>query len=180
MSSQDWLLNFHFIRPYWLLAFIPLWFMRVKMRQCRLQQTSWRTICDPLLLKALLVGNPNKDPQLPFILLFTGWVITIIALAGPTWSMEKTAGFREDNARIIILDLSNSMLKDDLVPNRLTRAKHKITDLLSIPFSGETALIAYAKNAFVVTPLTEDYKNITAWMTDYDSQMTEYVDGWHG
>jgi len=154
--------HFHFVRPYWLLAFFLIAFMNVKLHQCRIQQSSWRNVCDPLLLRALMLGPSSQDSKLPFVLLVCGWSLAIIALAGPTWSQTASTSFRTDASRVIILDLSRSMLTEDSKPNRFTRAKHKITDILNRPFSGETALIVFAYSDFVVTPLTQDVANIKA------------------
>jgi Ca-activated chloride channel homolog len=154
--------QFHFIRPWWLLAILPLLFMNKKLNECRLEQSSWRKICDPMLLSALLVGNPEKDPKLPFVLLFTGWVLVVLVLAGPTWSTYPEMTFRQTGARIILLDMSKSMLAEDTKPNRFERAKHKVSDILGRIYTGETALCVFANHSYIVTPLTEDINNIKA------------------
>ena len=62
---------------------------------------------------------------------------------------------------MLVLDVSHSMLAEDLRPNRIERAKFKLRDLLNRIDEGETALIAYAGDAHVISPLTSDTHTIT-------------------
>jgi Ca-activated chloride channel family protein len=70
--------------------------------------------------------------------------------------------FRSEQAIVIALDLSRSMDAQDLSPNRLTRARLKILDILKARQSGQTALVVYSSNAFTVTPLTTDADTVAA------------------
>jgi Ca-activated chloride channel family protein len=68
--------------------------------------------------------------------------------------------YRQDSALVVLLDLSLSMDAADLKPSRLIRAKQKLTDILRQRDEGQTALVAFAGSAFVVTPLTDDNDTI--------------------
>jgi Ca-activated chloride channel family protein len=72
---------------------------------------------------------------------------------------------------VIVLDLSWAMEANDVKPNRLERARFKIDDLLKARKDGQTALLAYAGDAFVVTPLTDDVATITAQLTALSPQI---------
>ena len=94
------------------------------------------------------------------ILLLLTLIITIIAAAGPSFEKKSVPVYRTGDARVIILDLSLSMDAVDIKPSRLTRAKHKLTDILTASKEGETALIVYAGDAFIISPLTSDANTI--------------------
>src|SRR5690606_29828875 len=85
-----------------------------------------------------------------------GWTIACHALAGPAWEREAVPLHRDRNARVIALELAPSMLAQDERPSRLARARFKIADILQRSRERQTALVAYAGEAFVVAPLTDD------------------------
>ena len=82
--------------------------------------------------------------------------------SGPTWEKRPQPVFKDKSALVIALDLSSSMDAADIKPSRLTRARHKIIDILKQRKIGQTALLVYAGSAFVVTPLTDDTATITS------------------
>ena len=148
--------NFHFIRLEWLLALIPiplLWWL-LHRRLGAMQP--WRGIIAPHLLKYLLSGEEKKSSFGPVELTALGWLITVIAIAGPTWKYEPSP-FAEDTAALaIVLKVSPSMKTEDVQPSRLARAVEKIHDLLAQRAGAKTSLIAYAGTAHVVMPATSD------------------------
>jgi Ca-activated chloride channel family protein len=87
-------------------------------------------------------------------------LIVILALAGPSWQKLPDTSFSARDARVIAVDLSRSMLAADLRPDRLTRARFKLADLLASTDEGQTGLVAYAGDAYIVTPLTSDTNTI--------------------
>ncbi len=152
--------DFHFLRPWLLLALVPacllLWLLQ---RQSR-STTSWQDVIAPELLRHLLSGSLSKQQRLPFWGIGCAWMIATVALAGPTWQKLPQPVHKTESAMVILLDLSPSMLAQDLKPSRLVRARHKLTDLLQQRREGITALVAYAGEAHVVTPLTDDTRTI--------------------
>ena len=89
-------------------------------------------------------------------------LLLIIALSGPSWKDKQVPALENSSALVIALDLSRSMNASDQLPSRLQRAKFKIYDILNLRKEGETALIAYAGDAFTVSPLTDDVQTINA------------------
>ena len=151
--------EFHFLRPHLLWLIIPTavacWLLaRTALTSGRLQK-----IIDPDLLPHLLMRGGEKRPWL-FGLIFALLTAIIVALAGPTWRKLPTPVYTNQDALVILLDLSPSMMATDLSPNRLTRARLKILDILKQRKDGLTALVAYAGEAHVVTPLTDDTATI--------------------
>lgn len=152
----------HFIRPAWFYALIPLLLVSIILVKRHKQGKSWTSIIDPKLLPHLLVGQSIKKSSNKSILVFLIGALTITSLAGPAWEKRPQSVFKDKSALVIALDLSNSMDAADIKPSRLTRARHKITDILKQRKLGQTALLVYAGSTFVVTPLTDDTATITS------------------
>ena len=152
---------FHFIRPYAFYALIPL--IPILFMWWRASQSGdqWQKVCDAHLLSHLLVGKGTKSKF--SLLVFTiAWLIATIALAGPTWKKEPQPILRKEQAAVILLDVSVSMLAGDIKPSRIERAKFKVLDLLKNTNEGQVALIAYTDEPFVVSPLTQDAKTVAS------------------
>jgi len=151
----------HFIRPLWLLL-LPLVIMLPWLWQrSRRPAGDWVKVCDPHLLRWLSVqqaspGRRRGGPLLGALAL----LIAILAMAGPAWQQLPNASWSARDARVIALDLSRSMLAEDLRPNRLTRARYALADLLAATGEGQVGLVSYAGDAYVVSPLTSDMNTI--------------------
>lgn len=157
--------DFHLLRPYWLLALIPVITLLIFLLKNKLNQGSWSTVCDAELLPFIL---QEKSVHKSHWLLSTGafsCLLMIIALAGPTWERLPSPVFRNASALVIALDLSASMDSTDIKPTRLAKARFKIADILKQRKDGQTALLVYAGDAFTVTPLTEDTETIASQLT---------------
>jgi Ca-activated chloride channel family protein len=154
--------QFHLLRPFWLFALLPLAGLVWLMLKSKLSSGSWQSVVDPELLQHLLVGRDQARHSWPIVLVAMVGFFMIIALAGPVWQKLPRPIFKQQAALVIALDLSRSMDANDIKPSRLTRARHKIADILSQRTEGQSALIAYAADAFAVTPLTEDSATINA------------------
>lgn len=156
------LAEFHFLRPEWFLALLPaavLLFMLIKHRQGR---GSWSEVCDAELLPFILEDKPIEKRRGGLIAGALACLLTIIALAGPTWQRLPSPAFRNDSALVIALDLSVSMDATDIKPSRIAKARYKIADLLKQRKDGQTALLVYGGDAFTVTPLTGDTATIAS------------------
>jgi len=152
--------EFHFIRPYWILALLPLIVFVFLTVKHKLRSGNWQSVCDPELLPFILQEKELKHSRAPLITSSLAAVLAITALAGPTWQRVPTPVFRNAAALVIALDLSRSMDAPDIKPSRLVRARYKIADLLKKRKDGQTALLVYAGSAFTVTPLTDDTETI--------------------
>lgn len=156
------LADFHFIRPFWLLALIPAIVFIVLLLRNKLTQGNWDNVCDAELLPYILQDKAGRQQHWTLAIMSIASVLAILALAGPTWERLPSPVFRNDAAVVIALDLSRSMNATDIKPSRLVRARYKIADLLTQRKDGLTALIVYAGDAFTVTPLTEDIHTINS------------------
>jgi len=166
--------TFHFLRPEWLIAIPVIAIFLILFARRSIQNTGWEKVCDPALLQYQL-AQQNEYVTQPTRLLH--WIIpivflmTIIALAGPSWEKKEQPIFQQGNALVIILDLSLSMNAEDIKPSRLERAKLKIVDILKQKKEGQSALIAFAGDAHTVSPLTIDNKTIMSLLPALDSSI---------
>ncbi|EIK4762045.1 VWA domain-containing protein [Vibrio parahaemolyticus] len=157
LSWTQFFTQFHFIRPLWLLALIPMFFL-VWLRWREESKPSWKDILPEHLRNALTIGERGWRKQLPLKLLMLIVLIAIVICAGPTWQRESSP-FGEDKASLlVVLDNSDSMLQKDLPPSRLERSKQKIRDLLAARKGGKTGLVVFAGSAHVAMPVTQDSK----------------------
>lgn len=157
--------EFHFLRPLWLLAFIPLAILFYWLVSYPTVLRVWEGVCDPHLLKQLLANTQQGKKRSIFAFLSMSAIFMIIALAGPTWTRLPVPTYKMVKPKILILDMSESMLANDLPPDRLSRAKFKLHDLLEPKDAGQYGLIVYSGEPFVVSPLTEDSQTIDALLS---------------
>ena len=124
------LAEFHFIRPYWLLALIPAIALLISLVKNKLNQGNWSNVCDADLLPYILQQKPvHKKHRWSLSVGALACLLAIFSLAGPTWERLPSPVFRNDAALVIVLDLSMSMDANDIKPSRLAKARFKITDI---------------------------------------------------
>ena len=152
--------QFHFLRPEWFLALLPVVVLIVLLWNRRSAYGSWQQVIAPHLLRHLLEGSGQPKKRGPIILLLIAWVIAVFALAGPTWKKLPQAVQKKVNAQVIVMDLSLSMFAQDVSPSRLERARYKLSDILRRSKEGLTGLVVFAGTPHVVTPLTDDTRTI--------------------
>ncbi len=154
--------EFHFLRPEWWLALIPLAILLFKLAKHRYGQGQWSEICDAELLPYLLDHKPTAPKHGNLIAAGLAALLAITALAGPTWQRLPSPAFRNDSALVIALNLAPTMDAADIKPSRIAKARYKIADLLKQRKDGQTALLVYGGDAFTVTPLTADTATIAS------------------
>lgn len=157
------LASLHWLRPEWLLAAVPA--LLLAWCLCRLPPPGlarWQQHIDAALLPALLRGATTSAGRWPIHILLVGWILACLALAGPAWEKSNANALKRVDALVILLDLSPSMLAQDVAPSRLQAAQYKILDLLKQRREGYTALVAYSGSAHVVAPLSDDANTIAA------------------
>ncbi len=163
--------HLHFLRPEWFWALPPLLLLVALLARSRAKGGNWQSVVDPALLPHLLIGEELKQRRWPLALYTLAGLLAITALAGPVWQKLEQPLFSEESSLVIMLDLSRSMDASDSKPSRLVRAKLKLKDILQRRREGETALIAYAADAFVVTPLTSDSRTIDSQLSGLTTEL---------
>ena len=145
-----------FLRPAWFLALLPAGLIAWLLWRRTRAGHAWKRWIDPDLLDALLVGGHKDRRTGPVPLVLAGWIVAIIALAGPSWRNQPSP-FAEDQAVLMIaLKVAPSMGVRDVPPSRQERAAQKIADLLETRRGARHGLIAYAGSAHLVMPPTRD------------------------
>ena len=163
--------SFHFLRPAWFLALLPLAVVLGLLWQRRRAARSWRAVVDPRLLPHLLMDSGKQGGTRGVAAIALCGVLAITALAGPVWSKLQQPVFRREAALVVLLDLSRSMDATDLQPSRLQMAKFKLRDILARRKEGDTALVVYAADPFVVTPLTNDVDTIARQLSSLSTDL---------
>jgi len=154
--SWGQLSHFHFLRPWWLLALLPLLWTLRHLWSASNPIGKWRKVIAPHLLKAMLVQGGRANWFNPLSVSVLVVMVGVTALAGPSWRQQPSPFAEDIAALVIMLDVSSSMQQDDIQPSRLERAKQKVQDLLAQRPGGRVGLIVYSGSAHSVIPLTND------------------------
>jgi len=159
------------LRPLWFLALLPLALL-LSANLRRQARSQWQSLLPAHLSRRLFARQETlAGRRLAPLGLALAWILAVVALAGPSLPLASQPSYTQDEARVLLLDLSLSMRATDLRPDRLSRARFKALDLLQHWQQGETGLIAYAGDAFMVSPLTSDVANITNLLPHLSPEM---------
>lgn len=165
------LANFHFLRPWWLLALIPMYlFMRFVVRSDD-SLAQWQAHMSDTMIYHLAIKDKQKRRLTPTKLFIFFAILSTLVMAGPTWKQQPTPFFTDESVMIIGLDVSSSMNTSDIQPSRLLRAKQKIIELLQKRGDAKTALIAFAGSAHIAMPITKDKEMIKHFLDVLDSSL---------
>ena len=137
----------------WVIPFMLLVFLIIRYRR----KSVIRKIGQPELLSSLMPMVSSQRPVLKFILFLTSLAFIILAVAGPRSGSRLEEAKREGVEIIIALDVSLSMLAEDIRPNRLERSKMSVSRLIGNLKNDRIGLIVFAGDAFVQVPITNDH-----------------------
>lgn len=157
--TADWPLLV--LRPAWLLALVPLavliWYLARTRRQ---SESGWRSVVDPRLAPHVLGDDARQGARAGWAAVGAGMLLALIALIGLARPGPTDLAWRTDAARVLVVDMSPGMAASDLRPGAAERARLKVLDLLRAAPGGDTALIAYSDEPYVISPLTSDAATI--------------------
>ncbi len=162
----------HFEHPqiFWALLLIPLfvglWIWLLLRGKERLAQ-----FADRNMFGRLIPDASRWRPSLKFGLIMLGAAFLILALANPQEGSKMVKGERIGSDIAICLDVSNSMMAEDIQPNRLERSKRTINNLLSALGSDRIALVVFAGSSYVQMPLTNDYSAVKLFLDQIDCKL---------
>ena len=166
--------NLHLLRPYMLLLLIPALLALVFLLHRKKSQNNWNKICDSHLLKHLSVDVGKTSTRLSLAVLALMWIVAVVAASGPAWRQAPQPAYRNQSAVVVALDLSYSMLAQDIKPSRIERAKYKVIDLLEKEKDRQLSLVVFAGDAHAVTPLTDDINTIKAQIEPLDPMIMPF------
>ena len=152
--------RFHFLRPAWLLAVPLLLFLAGWLARRSASAGAWSSLIDAPLLTALRLAEPSSRRTTPWPWLALAWTLAATALAGPTWQREPATAYSAPDGWVVVLDLSASMAAQDVAPDRATRARYAINDLLRAAQGARIGLVVFGAEPFLVTPLTDDVATV--------------------
>lgn len=140
----------------WILVCIPvfigayIWYTRRKRR--RLAEFG-----DPTLVHELMPNASRVRPNVKFSILMVALVLLILAAARPQYGQREQTIKRQGIEAIIALDISNSMLAEDVAPSRLDRAKQMLSKMIDQMVDDKVGLVVFAGEAYTQLPITCDY-----------------------
>jgi Ca-activated chloride channel family protein len=143
-----WILHLLWLLP--LTAFVLVVGHRRKMR-------AMEGLADPELLKRLTGPFSRGRALIKGVLVVVGIGLMLFALAGPRWGSHYQEVRQKGVDIMILVDVSPSMLVEDIKPDRLERARREISDFLRVVQGDRVGLVAFSGAAFVQCPLTLDY-----------------------
>jgi len=157
IESLEWL------RPGWLFALPAGLALAWAWWRARAGAGLWRRLVDPELLPHL-VGRATPGARASSMtsahsalaIAAIALVLACVALAGPTWRAQPAPLYRDQSARIVVLDLSPSMDAIDVIPSRLERARAAIVAILRESADAQLGLVVFGADAFTVAPLMND------------------------
>ncbi|MBY0278537.1 VWA domain-containing protein [Candidatus Binatia bacterium] len=161
--------TFHFLRPAWLLAIVPVAILAWATLRTATRTSAWRRVVDAHLLRHLLLTDAGTTRRWPVALGALAGVAASVAMAGPAWDKIPQPTFTTSEPTVVVLDMSPAMQSDDLAPTRLGRARLELHDLLERSKGGQVALVLYSDEPFVAAPLTDDGRLIEQMIPTLES-----------
>lgn len=153
---SEFLHNFHFLRPWWLLALLPVLWGWWRFGREHGESSAWAKVCDRNLLHFLLIKGSSGKQNHFSALTAVAAAVAILALSGPAWQKQQLPNLVAAKPVMLLLSLSSDMLVSDVAPDRLTRAKYGVTDIIKELDDAEVGLIVYSGEPYLISPLSED------------------------
>ncbi len=156
--------QFQYPLALWLLAILPLLMIIFIFYQVK-KRTALNKIGNPVLVKALYKNHSPLKVILKFVFLLIAFALGCIALANPRKPEETTNDVRKGIDVVLALDVSNSMLATDIAPDRLTKSKEFISQLIKDMPDNRLSLVVFAGHAYVQLPLTYDHNAVRMFLS---------------
>ena len=140
---------------WWLITipvFVIAYIIITKRKQRQLMEFG-----DPELMAQLMPDASKSRPIVKFTLLMVALVLLIVAAARPQYGQQEKTVKRQGIEVMVALDISNSMLAEDVAPNRLDRAKQMLSKMIDNMTDDKVGLVVFAGEAFTQLPITCDY-----------------------
>jgi Ca-activated chloride channel family protein len=167
-KQEDFLMlvDFHWLRPLWLWLLPLVTLLSFLAWRYRQEQSPWQQLLAPHLQQTLISVQQHRTQRRPFVIAWLTLLLLVVAAAGPSITKLPQPAFQLQRATVLVLDMSLSMLATDVKPDRVTQARFKALDFASQLGEGELALLTFAGDAYVISPLTPDHNNIKLLLPD--------------
>ena len=144
------------IEMLWWLITIPV-FVITYIVYTKRKQHQLTEFGDPELLAQLMPDASKSRPIWKFGMLIVALILLIVAAARPQYGQKEKTVKRQGIEVMVALDISNSMLAEDVAPNRLDRAKQMLSKMIDNMVDDKVGLVVFAGDAFTQLPITCDY-----------------------
>ncbi|MDR3308803.1 MAG: VWA domain-containing protein [Tannerella sp.] len=125
----------------------------------------------PELIYSLMPERSGKRRLLKFSIVFAALTVMVFVIAGPQFGSKLESVKRQGIEVMVCLDVSNSMLAEDIKPNRLEKAKQMLSRLCDDLNNDKMGLIVFAGDAFTQLPITSDYISAKMFLTSINPAM---------
>jgi Ca-activated chloride channel family protein len=154
----------------YLLFLVPLAIVIYKYA-CYRRNRNIKRYGDPQLVSRLMPSHSARRSSLLFWIPLLAMALIVVALARPRYGKGKTTVTTKGVELVVALDISNSMLADDIYPNRLEKAKRLIKRLAEQLKGNKIALVVFAGDAFVQLPITDDFISIEMFLESVSTNL---------
>ena len=154
----------------WLLLILPIMAM-VRFVVWRQRRSKLRKFGDPELLKQLMPDVSKYRPIVKFWLLMSAIAILILMTARPQMGTKVSHEKRNGIQAIIALDISNSMMAEDVMPSRLAKSKLLVENMVDHFNNDKVGLVVFAGDAFVQLPITSDYVSAKMFLQNVEPSL---------
>ncbi|WP_443731428.1 VWA domain-containing protein [Segatella buccae] len=156
----------------WALLVIPV-LLLIRLAGWRRRRSKLRKFGDPELVRQLMPNVSKFRPTVKFWLLLVAWALLVVMVARPQVGAEVQRDKRNGIEAIICLDISNSMLAQDVVPSRLDKSKLLVESLVDRFTNDKIGLIVFAGDAYVQLPITSDYVSAKMFLQNIDPSLIQ-------
>ncbi len=163
---------FRFAHPHYLylLGLVPvlvLFFIYIRYRRIK----SIKAFGNPEVIESLMPDVSSSRPVWKFVLISISIVAFVFLLAGPQFGSKLQKVKRKGVELMIVLDVSNSMMAQDIKPNRLERSKQAISRLVEKLVNDKIGLIVFAGDAYIQLPITTDYASAKMFLSTINTNI---------
>lgn len=156
----------------WLLLVIPLMAM-IRFVAWRQRKAKLRKFGEPELLRQLMPDVSKYRPSVKFWIANSALCVLILMLARPQMGTKISHEKRNGIEAIICMDISNSMLAQDVAPSRLDKCKMLVEDMVDHFTNDKIGLVVFAGDAFVQLPITSDYVSAKMFLQNIDPSLIQ-------
>lgn len=156
----------------WALLVIPV-LLLIRLAGWRRRRSKLRKFGDPELVRQLMPNVSKFRPTVKFWLLLVAWALLVVMVARPQVGAEVQRDKRNGIEAIICLDISNSMLAQDVAPSRLDKSKLLVESLVDRFTNDKIGLIVFAGDAYVQLPITSDYVSAKMFCQNIDPSLIQ-------
>ena len=156
----------------WLLVLVPV-FVVAYVLYARRKRRRLEAFGDPQLVAELMPNASRVRPTVKFSLLMVAFMLLCFAAARPQYGQREQTVKRQGIEAVIALDISNSMMAEDVVPNRLERAKQMLSKMIDRMVDDKVGLVVFAGEAFTQLPITCDYVSAKMFLSNIDPSLIQ-------